>query len=352
MHKSILYIFLVAWIFLFNCRCSDVNNTSGKVSVEQIKTTSGFSIKGVALVATIKEIDSNEFDGIKNIYANAVAIMPYAFCSTARPVVIYNSTRQWWGETDKGVTTCIQLARQNNLSVMVKPHLWIQDGEYTGAFTLDDENKWKQWENSYLDYISHFAKIADATHAELFCIGTELGNIISQRPLFWNRLIDTVKKIYHGQITYAANWDDYDKVPFWKQLNFIGIDAYFPLVNDKTPSKKSVTDAWNKYLPALKKISNENSRKVLFTEYGYRNSDASTAEPWKEDGSFVNNIAQANAYEGFYESFANKDWFAGGFVWKWYGENYSPAMNAIDFTPQEKPAEEVIRKWYGLIPSR
>lgn len=209
--------------------------------------------------------------------------MPYAFCSTDRPSVIYNLNKQWWGETDNGVIKCIELAKQNHLSVMIKPHLWIRNGVYTGLFTLPDEESWMLWENTYLDYISHFAKIADSTHAELFCIGTELGNIISQRPLFWNRLIDTVKKLYRGQITYAANWDDYDKVPFWKQLNFVGIDAYFPLVNQPTPSIESVSHAWEKYLPGLEKISDKNERPVLFTEYGYRNADACTAEPWKED---------------------------------------------------------------------
>ncbi len=204
------------------------------------------------------------------------------------------------------------------------------------------------WEDGYLDYISHFAKIADSTHVELFCIGTELGNAIKQRPLFWSRLIDSVKKIYHGQITYAANWDDYSSVPFWKQLNFIGIDAYFPLVKETTPTIEGLSEAWNNYLPDLEKISALNKCRILFTEYGYRNVNACSAEPWKEDGSSVNNAAQANAYEAFYESFSNKKWFAGGFVWKWYGENNFSENDKIDFSPQGKPAEEIIRKWYSL----
>ncbi len=350
MPKSFQHIFLLLWMQILSFGCNNVtlekSNPHRKVSSEDADSRSGFLIKGVGLVATVNEIDSNEFAGIKSINANAIAIMPYAFCSTGKPFVIYNSHKQWWGETDKGVVSCVQMAKKNNLSVMIKPHLWIQSGEYTGKFSLSDEESWKVWEDSYLDYILHFAKIADSTHAELFCIGTELGNTISQRPLFWNRLIDTVKKNYHGQITYAANWDDYNIVPFWKQLNFIGIDAYFPLVNDVTPSAESIADAWNHYLPDLEKISNDNGRPVLFTEYGYRNAGACAAEPWKEDAASINNTAQANAYEGFYKAFANKNWFAGGFVWKWYGEHNPPSKNKIDFTPQEKPAEEVIRRWY------
>ncbi|MEO7961951.1 MAG: hypothetical protein ABIR19_10410, partial [Ginsengibacter sp.] len=188
--------------------------------------------------------------------------------------------------------------------------------------------------------------------AELFCIGTELGRVVEQRPAFWNRLIDSVKNNYRGKITYAANWDDYYKVPFWKKLDYIGIDAYFPLMNKKTPSVKEVADAWKKYLPSLEKISLKYNRQILFTEYGYRNADACTAEPWKENSSSVNNTAQTNAYKGFYSTFAGKAWFAGGYLWKWYGEDRSDRQNEVDYTPQGKPAMEVMNDFYKLSAPR
>jgi hypothetical protein len=59
---------------------------------------------------------------------------------------------------------------------------------------------------------------------ELFCFGTELGNAIAKRPQYWSQLIVKIRK-YTGKLTYAANWDDFDKVPFWKELDYIGIDA-------------------------------------------------------------------------------------------------------------------------------
>jgi hypothetical protein len=48
-----------------------------------------------------------------------------------------------------------------------------------------------------------------------------------------------IRKIYTGKLTYAANWDDFDKVPFWKELDYIGIDAYFPLSDAATTKWKS-----------------------------------------------------------------------------------------------------------------
>ena len=96
----------------------------------------------------------------------------------------------------------------------------------------------------------------------------------------------------------------------------------------------------------IQKVSEENKRPVLFTEYGYRNVDYNTAEPWKENEGNQNNKAQVNAYEAFYQSFAGKKWFAGGFVWKWYADVERHRLSNIEFTPQDKPAEKVIENWY------
>ena len=347
--KFFRYLISATIIFLFINSCQNIfsekslPDTTGNTVVDSICR---FAVKGVGVVATVREIDSNAFIGIKNINANAVAIMPFGFCSEDQPVVAYNSPRQWWGEKDIGVTTCIKMAAQHNLSVMVKPHLWIRDGEYSGKFDLPNSNAWKLWEDGYLNYIIHFAKIADTGGANIFCIGTELGNSIKERPFFWDRLIDSVRQVFHGKLTYAANWDDYDDVPFWGKLDYIGIDAYFPLSNDKTPSTEELAKDWRKYLQAIEKIAKGIDRQVLFTEYGYRNSDACAAEPWKENGNDANDVAQSNAYEAFYESFSNKNWFAGGFVWKWYADHYFHEKNKIDFTPQGKPALNIIKTWY------
>ncbi len=85
---------------------------------------------------------------------------------------------------------------------------------------------------------------------------------------------------------------------------------------------------------------------ILFTEYGYRNVDYNTAEPWKENEGEQNDEAQVNAYEAFYQSFAGKKWFAGGYVWKWYVDDGHHRKREVDFTPQDTPAEKVIENWY------
>jgi hypothetical protein len=71
-------------------------------------------------------------------------------------------------------------------------------------------------------------------------------NAVAKRPEYWSQLIKKIKKIYF-KLTYAANWDDFDKVPFWNELDYIGIDAYFPLSNATTPSVLELNDAWQQH---------------------------------------------------------------------------------------------------------
>ncbi len=339
---NIIRFLLITYFIIDAVGCSNADTAA----LGYTGRTSGFSVKGISMVAPQRSIDSLALQPIVGVHANSISLMPYAFCAIENPEVRYNQHGQYWGENIDGVIGCIKLAHQKKISVMLKPHLWIGHGIYTGAFTLSTEKEWKIWENSYQKYMLHFAAIADSMKAEFFCIGTELGTCIKERPQFWNLFIDTIKKTFHGKLTYAANWDDYKKIPFWDKLDYIGIDAYFPLAKDETPSINSLKNGWEKYLKELENISTEHKRPVLFTEYGYRNVDYSTAEPWKENGGKKNDEAQSNAYEAFYKSFAGKKWFAGGFVWKWYVDGGYYRKREVDYTPQDKPAEKVIENWY------
>ncbi len=312
---------------------------------------SGFVTKGISLVAPVRAIDSTAFTTLKKTNANSVAIMPYAFCTKVDGEVHYNNGRQWWGETSEGVKETIRLAHTQSLSVMLKPHLWLQRGGYTGDLDFETEAQWQTFEASFADYTLHFAKLADSAGADIFCFATELRNPIKKRPAFFKKLIDDVKLVFHGKLTYAANWDDYEDVPFWNEMTFIGIDAYFPLSDENSPTVEQLMQGWQKYLPALQKFSAKKQLKIAFTEYGYRNSDAAAKEPWAENNQTRNDQAQANALEAFYTSFAHKDWFLGGYLWKWYiRQNAQWSVERgerLDFTPQDKIAETVVTQWYG-----
>jgi hypothetical protein len=232
---------------------------------------------------------------------------------------------------------------------MVKPQIWVWKGEYTGLIEMDSEKKWMLLENTYSEFILTYAKAAEQIKADIFCVGTELEKFVAQRPQYWQELIAKIKKVYKGKLTYAANWDEYKRVSFWKELDYIGIDAYFPLSDKKSPSIEDLELGWEPHKKEITSIQKQFNRPILFTEFGYRSVDFTAKEPWKSDRieGNINLEAQVNGLHAIHNQFWKEDWFAGGFMWKWFHAHDKVGGKKNNrFTPQNKPAEKVLKKLY------
>jgi hypothetical protein len=305
---------------------------------------------GIALVAPSKPINDEKFVNLKSIGSNTVAIMPYSFVPKEKPEVRFSTDtiesknqHQWWGETSFGVRKCIDLAHDQGLEVMLKPHLWIGWGQFTGDLAFDKEVDWQIFEKSYKAYILLFAKIAEEKKVSTFCMATEMANHVKTRPEFWLGLIQDIRKVYHGKLTYAENWDSYSKVPFWDKLDFIGIDAYFPISSQKNPDIASIKKGWKKHRNTLADFSGEFQKPILFTEIGYKSNDYALNKPWESDFSKpANHQLQALAYKGFFEEIWNEEWFAGAYIWKWFSETRENRPSKDTFSPQNKPAQQIL----------
>jgi hypothetical protein len=303
-----------------------------------------FEMKGMSFVAINSPINNTNITPLVNIGCNWIAQMPFAHGYSNRPILEFKQSTLWWGETYEGIKVTTAMAKQKGIKTMLKPQIWIS-GSYTGAFTLSNENDWLQWEKNYRNYILGYAHLADSIGIEMFCIGTELKLAVQNRPVFWNKLIDSIRTFYDGKLIYAANWDDYQEVPFWKKLDYIGIDGYFPLSNSTTPSVKELVSNWQKTITAIDKYRISQNKDVVFTEIGYKSVDACTHEPWNPISSNLNLQAQANATQAFFEAYANKPWFKGAFFWKWYPKHeVAGGASNKDYTPQNKPAEVIMKK--------
>ncbi|AWG23332.1 hypothetical protein FFWV33_18245 [Flavobacterium faecale] len=339
MKKMLLILFFISLSILGLVGYCNSNTFDKKPNKKEI------TYKGMNLVAPIKGISNTTFDELVANNVNAISLIPYAFVNIDDATVTYNHKRQWWGESTDGIKECIQKAHEHHLKVMIKPHLWVNHQFYTGDLDFKTVAEWEHWEADYQKYILEYAHIAQEEKVDLFCFGTELRNPIAKRPQYWTQLITEIKKIYKGKLTYAANWDDYDSVPFWKQMDYIGVDGYFPLSENKNPTIEELQAGWKKHLAKLESTHKKWNKKILFTEFGYRNSDYAAQEPWKENHDTINNEAQANAFEALFNSVNHQDWYDGGFTWKWYADDYHK-NKTIDYTPQDKPAKAVIAKWY------
>jgi hypothetical protein len=308
-------------------------------------------INGVSFVASRDSISEKHIQPILNINANYAAIMPFGFFRDIdNPDIIYNTDRQWFGESKPGAKQYIEALHKQGIKVMMKPHIWIGRGDFTGQLVMASEKKWEQLEASYSKFILDFAELAQETSVDILCIGTELEQFVNHRPEYWNDLIKKIKIIYHGKLTYAANWDEFKRTPFWDQLDYIGVDAYFPVSDSQTPTVEECRLGWQKHKFEMASSSKKFDKPILFTEFGYRSVTYSGKEPWRSDRyeEDTNLEAQNNATQALFDEFWKEEWFAGGFIWKWF-HNYdkSGGVNDNQFTPQNKPVETIIKKYYS-----
>lgn len=274
------------------------------------------------------------------------------------PIIRYHHpTRRSLNDIDTRWSKKIKLAHDFGFKVFLKPHIWIHapsDEKWRSDIFPTNEKNWETWKESYLEFILLYAKIAEKNKVELFCIGTEFTRLALEKPDFWENIIQEVQNIYSGKITYAANWyKEFEEITFWKELDFIGIQAYFPLVKNKTPTVQQISKGWKKHLPILKKIHKKFNKKILFTELGYKSTVDSAIEPWNWI-DYSSNLSkpvsletQANCYQAFFDSVWGKDWFAGVHIWQWHTSEKNGGKDNIDFTPRKKPAENVIAKGFG-----
>ncbi len=305
-------------------------------------------INGVSLVSPPQKMPEERFQDVSQLHANWVAIIPYAFTRGHAPKVSFDHDRQWWGERTDGSCEMLQCARRQDLKVMLKPHVWVMGDGWPGEFDLPTEADWKEWEVTYRAYIMTYARIADSLGAEMFAIGTEFRIPAVQRDAYWRSLIKEVRGVYNGKLTYASNWDNYDKVKFWDELDYIGVDAYFPISSEVTPEVSELEKGWEDEFEKLRTFSSTFGKPILFTEYGYQSLDKAAGNHWEIDKTHhsINMEVQANAYQAIFNKFWREDWFAGGFFWKWHlREDYGGPENP-NFTPQGKLAEEVIRSHF------
>ncbi len=307
-------------------------------------------VNGLSFVASRDKIDPSHTNSVLKAQSNYVALMPYSFIRNIEtPKIEFNTNREWFGETENGLLQYAKEFQKVGVKIMVKPHLWLRRGEFTGDLKPNSEENWVILENSYRDYILTYAKAAEELQAEMLCIGTELEQFVLKRPNYWQALIKEIREIYKGKLTYAANWDEFKRVTFWGELDYIGLDAYFPLSDKKSPTVQELELGWKPHKNEVIRIQKKYNKPVLFTEFGYRSVDFNAKKPWESnriEGN-VNLQAQVNGLQAIHNQFWNEEWFAGGFIWKWFHRHEKVGgENNNRFTPQNKPAEALIRKLY------
>jgi hypothetical protein len=271
------------------------------------------------------------------------------------PSVQLDTTDGWYSESNSGIRALSRTADALGMGVILKPHVWIghysSEGQARNEVGFDTEAEWAQWEADYRRFMMHYARLAQAVDADVLVIGTELHRAAESRASFWRQLASDVRTVYDGDLTYAANWyAEYESIRFWDALDYVGIQAYFPLSDAEDPSMDALRDGWMGHREHLEQIHERTDRPVLFTEVGYRSAPSAAAKPWEWPERDEPSVAgadtlQADCYRAFFEVMHDAPWFAGAVLWKY--QALAERRNPTGFSPQDRPAEDVIRHWFS-----
>jgi hypothetical protein len=275
-------------------------------------------------------------DELKGLGVNAIAIHPYAQISAD------GSLRYTPAAKLSYVSTPLEWAKERKMHVMLIPHIayWGSSFLWRGEIDFDSSEKWTRFFDAYEKWIVMMAGIAEEHGAELFCIGLEYGRA-QKFDTRWRRIIKAIRAIYHGKITYGANWDEIEKVPFWDAVDYIGVLAYFPLTTETNPSDASIRSGWKQWMEKMTDLSRRYNRQIVFTEIGYNESAKCAAQPWAFQTGGENAIEiqsrcinQALNLPQYFPD------LAGMFFWKWFPD--LPANEVENFDLRTPAIKQLI----------
>lgn len=245
--------------------------------------------------------------------------------------------------------------------------------------------------NGYNEYIKHYANLLKG-YVDVFIIGSELCGITSIKDENNNfpavdeliGLAEAIRGILGNNvlISYAADYREYHDINNWyaldklwanENIDFIGINAYFPLTNlpQDSITKDIIKSGWKSgegydyvYLNGKQELIESKyayknieywwvnrhinlngtispwipkSKKIWFTEYGFCSIDACTNEPYKKAGDFPKYslgssdfFAQRMAIEATEELFKNSEFIENKILYYWDVRPYPFYPNRTD----------------------
>ena len=351
---------LVIVLLLVSCTTDEM----GREDLPDIPVSTGEKIAGgsVLQVFFLAGRQNNGTDIVDRTNANWLAMSPLIPLSQQnsgdfRPYEFPVSEETF--KMRRAIEKVLSSGVQNILLKPLTSFVAISDSNFWGDFFLETEAEWQEMEKAYTELFLGFAALSDEfPQVDMLSIGNELREFATRRPDFFKGLIARLRAEYPNlKLTYSANWDEYESITFWEDLDYLGVNSYFPLVDAKTPQVEEIKEAFLPIKNDILSVARRSGVPVLFTEYGFRSIDHGLRRPWdngpNQVGVNVNLEAQANAYIAFYETFWDEPWVAGGFFWEWFVEvdlnNPGFRSNENGWYINGKPTEAVVREQYSKV---
>jgi hypothetical protein len=290
--------------------------------------------------------------------ANWIALTPFGRVADLGGTGIDPTFEAPFDRNRRDVARAVAMAHARGLRVMIVPHLWVESGQWRALIDPGTSGGWARWAGSYGRFVRAWATVAEQSGADMFSAGAELRSwVTTAHAASFEQLVDDVRRVYHGLVTYSANWDDVDDTVIVSKVDVIGINAFYPLADQPGATPDRLLEGAVKVKARVHALAEKWQKPVLFTEAGYTTRPDPAVRPWEWPDSMthvkVDEAAQAAAYRALLEPMLSEADFVGFFVWRVYCDPDDTSQEAPwGFSPRGKLAEEIVgdafrSRWEG-----
>jgi hypothetical protein len=255
------------------------------ISQEKVETSDSFDYRGVNFFGSNNTAGfaagtrlNQILDSIQAANMNMVVVNATNYMTTKTDNTLLGQT-----QPDSDIINLCNLVKSRGLKIGFKPLVQVSDGTPRSAISPSNIATWFV---NFKTWILHQAELAQSVGAEIFCIATEMSSIsLDTNRAYWEDLIISVRGVFTGKLTYAANGngdnasDDIYNFCFVDLLDYVGIDFYPALTNKNNPTPEEMVNGWFKnangfnYMGAIEKWQLGHGKPVIFTEVGCASLD-------------------------------------------------------------------------------
>lgn len=286
----------------------------------------------------------------------------------------YYSTRQFrdFANTpnDIELKEIIDYIHGKGIKVQLRPMLECFDGGGRLAVYFPPDsvripglsgNYCQPWFDSMTKRSVYYARIAQMTGCEMFCLDSELDSVIDFNNE-WKAVISAIREVYSGPVTscHTLAVVDFENVLKNKEHWFYDLDAlslsdYVKGADGDGFTVEQMAEFMMTKRDKFRRIAALYQKPILFGEIGCTStygaaknpSGFSPKTPYCEE-------EQANYLEAYLRVFSQESWWHGMYWWKWDEQVARPwiidkSQGDRGFVVRGKKAQAVMEKWFKKL---
>ena len=279
--------------------------------------------------------------------ADTLLLSVAGYMEHARSQAIYIDARRTPARSD--LLALLRHARAHNLRTVLMPIVLLKHPRGSEWRGVIDPPRWNEWWKDYRDVIKYFADIAREAEADALIVGSELVST-EKYTKEWETTIWTARAHFpDGLLGYSANWDHYRPIKFWHLLDFIGMTSYYTLADKKNASVEQIVARWRPVKQEIMEWRAKVGKPLLLTEVGWCSQEGAATAPWNYYQNMkatpTGHEEQRRLYQAFLQVWDNSSGLLGVCWWEWTSAPGGPSD--FNYTPRNKPAEQVLRRWFA-----